>query len=166
MHTYKHAYKNTYKQKHACIYANKQRYMQKCIPTYAKAYGTGVFFTFFLFFFLSFFLSFFLESLPLCKLELHPCLSFSCSTQEGVSRVTAVVSVVSPTRTLSLSHTHTYIHSHINTYIHTIIPTHRTASAQSLPSCQLITLPGKNVVPWESPRESAAAILDFCTTLK
>lgn len=38
----------------------------------------------------------------------------------------------------------------------------REASAASLASCELITLPGKNVVPWESPREAASAILEFC----
>ena len=36
----------------------------------------------------------------------------------------------------------------------------------SLASCRLLTLAGKNVVPWENPRETAEALLEFSTSLR
>ena len=42
----------------------------------------------------------------------------------------------------------------------------REASALSLiPSCQLVRIAGKNVLPWESARDTAAAILDMAQTI-
>jgi pimeloyl-ACP methyl ester carboxylesterase len=42
----------------------------------------------------------------------------------------------------------------------------REAAARSLDSCRLLTLAGKNVLPWENPRETAAALLEFSTSLR
>jgi hypothetical protein len=34
-------------------------------------------------------------------------------------------------------------------------------SARIFPACQLVRIKGKNILPWESPREVAAALLEF-----